>query len=114
MDEEAHQKDPPTYPPTHPNLKTKQPISLFFALVGSANSFLWTGYGLLTDDAWVYAPSIVGLILSLTQAAVYLFYRQGRVSSPKMVDVGAKRHSLNEFLLTGGECGPTGAGALDA
>lgn len=34
-------------------LKSNKPISLFFALVGSLNSILWTGYGLLTDDPWV-------------------------------------------------------------
>lgn len=34
-------------------LKSSKPISLFFALVGSCNSLLWTGYGLLTDDSWV-------------------------------------------------------------
>lgn len=34
-------------------LKSSKPISLFFALVGSCNSLLWTGYGLLTDDPWV-------------------------------------------------------------
>jgi len=55
-------------------LQSNKPISLFFALVGTLNSVLWSGYGLLTNDPWVYVPSVIGAVLSLAQAAVFFWF----------------------------------------
>jgi solute carrier family 50 protein (sugar transporter) len=101
-------------------LQSSKPISLFFALVGTLNSVLWSGYGLLTNDAWVYVPSVIGAVLSLAQAAVFFWFavvvRRGGGGAGKEGgrEGGAgKRPSLSEFLLLGtGEGGKEGGAAL--
>ncbi|EWM28333.1 MtN3-like protein [Nannochloropsis gaditana] len=59
-------------------LRSPKPISLFFALVGTLNSVLWGAYGILTADAWVYIPSVLGVFMCLTQAAVFFWFAVGR------------------------------------
>jgi len=97
-------------------LQSSKPISLFFALVGTLNAVLWSGYGLLTNDAWVYAPSVIGTILSVSQAAVFFWFevvmKRGGKEGGREGGAG-KRPTLSEYLMLGTEeGGKEGAAAL--
>lgn len=63
----------------------------------------------------VYAPNIVGAVLSLAQVGAFALYRSGRKGAARGAaganGSGSKRPSLSEFLL---EQPPHGAGSSPA
>jgi hypothetical protein len=49
------------------------PVPRMLSFVNVVNSTLWTAYGALLNDPWVYAPNIAGVAIALVQIGA-LFY----------------------------------------
>ncbi|OQR95817.1 MtN3 [Thraustotheca clavata] len=68
------------------------PIRLIAA--GIACAFLWTVFGLLINDAFVYGPNGLNLVIGLCQVALYFYYL-----SPKQDHEDKEFHLMNFSLI---------------
>lgn len=82
-----------------------QRVPAMLSWVNLVNSAVWTAYGVLLPDPWIWVPNMVGIGLSGAQVAILLLLR-ARGSAKEQQAVAAAAHlQLREGSLQGAEAG---------
>ena len=60
-----------------------QRVPAMLSWVNLGNSAVWTAYGVLLPDPWIWVPNVVGMVMSGAQVAVLLLLHARRASAAK-------------------------------
>ena len=74
--------------------------------VNLVNSAVWTAYGVLLPDPWIWVPNVVGIVISSAQIAVLLLLRARGSAGKQQAEAGdaaVAQMQLREGSLQGAE-----------